>query len=300
VSSVATESARGARRGRGQATPYLFMLPALLMVALVSIVPIIEAVALSLSRTSFLRVTGFVGTDNFGQLFRSEQFWGAVQRSAVYVFASLALVLPLGVLLAMLLNRRFRFRAFFRTIILLPWVVSQTIAALIWRWGLNADYGPFTSALGGITGGRIDPLVDPGWSMAVLIGVNVWLAYPFVVIMVLAALQGIPTEIVEAARVDGASEWKSFWSVTLPMITPTLLTVVIMLTLLFFNMVTLVFTLTAGGPFSATETLSLQAFRTSFQFFQLATGAALAVIIFVFNVVFSVLYVRVIRSDVYA
>jgi multiple sugar transport system permease protein len=276
------------------------MLPALLMVALVSIVPIIEAVALSLSRTSFLRVTGFVGTDNFGQLFRSEQFWGAVQRSAVYVFASLALVLPLGVLLAMLLNRRFRFRAFFRTIILLPWVVSQTIAALIWRWGLNADYGPFTSALGGITGGRIDPLVDPGWSMAVLIGVNVWLAYPFVVIMVLAALQGIPTEIVEAARVDGASEWKSFWSVTLPMITPTLLTVVIMLTLLFFNMVTLVFTLTAGGPFSATETLSLQAFRTSFQFFQLATGAALAVIIFVFNVVFSVLYVRVIRSDVYA
>lgn len=291
--------ARTARK-RPDLSPYLFIAPALCMVAAVSVIPIVQAVFLSLNHTSFLNITGFAGLANYAQLMRSGEFWSDVVRSAIYVFASLALVVPLGVTLAMVLNRPLRYRSFFRTIVLLPWVVSQTIAALLWKWGLNPYYGPFTAALASVGGHQIDPLSDPTQAMATLIVVNVWLAYPFVVILVLAALQGLPREVLEAARVDGASGLDSFVHITLPLISGTLLIVIIMLTLLFFNMVTLVYTLTAGGPFTSTETLSLRAFVTSFQFFNFGLGAALAAVLFIFNVVFSVLYVRLIRTDAYS
>lgn len=290
------------RRRRGSVTaplglPYALLGPSLVIVALVSIFPIVYAINLSVHETRFTRIGDFSGLENYKQIFGSRQGLASVLRSLVYVGVSLAITIPLGLALASLLNQPVRFRAAFRIVILLPWVISQTVAALLWKWLLNPDYGPF--GLDSVAGQRVDLLADPTQAMGALIVVNVWISYPLATILSLAALQTIPKELHEAAEVDGAGKFFRFRHVTLPLMKPTIFVLTIMLTLLYFNMVTLVYTLTGGGPFSGTELLSLSAFKQSFEFFKLGLGAAYSVVLFLFNVVFGIAYVKLIRSESY-
>lgn len=277
--------------------PYGLVIPALLVVALVSVFPITHAVRTSLYRTRFLELEEPAGFSHYADIFLSAGGRADLMRSLVYVGASLALVIPLGLLLASMLNQPVRFRSMFRVILLLPWVVSQTIAALLWRWLLNPDYGPISLALGG---GRVDLLAEPGTAMAALILVNIWVSYPLATILSLAALQTVGPDLLESARVDGAGPWQTFTRIVIPLIRPTLMVLAIMLTLLYFNMVTLVLTFTGGGPFSGTQVLSLTAFTQSFHFFNIGLGSAYAVVLFVFNIIFAVAYVRVLRTDPHA
>ncbi|PZF97818.1 sugar ABC transporter permease [Micromonospora endophytica] len=285
TSTVPTAAARRRRLG-----PVALYVPALVLVALVSVFPIAYALRLSVYRTRALRTVEFVGWDNFVTVLGPDG-WADIARTFVYVLASLVLAVPLGLALAVLLNKQVRFLRVFRVVILLPWVVSQTVAALLWKWLLNGQYGPLHSLFGGD-----GPLSSPWGSMASLIVVNVWLSYPLATILCLAALQTVPAEQVEASRVDGCTPRQSFFLVVVPAIRSTLLILVIMLTLLYFNMVTLVYTLTGGGPFSGTQVLSLNAFLQSFQFFKIGIGAAYSVVLFALNIVFGVAYIRVLKG----
>ncbi|MBN9607447.1 MAG: sugar ABC transporter permease [Actinomycetales bacterium] len=293
---------RGPRRrssGVGTTSPlglsWALIVPSIAIVAVVSIFPIAYAINLSLHETRFLQIGDFVGLDNFAQIFGTAEGLGQVGRSLVYVVGSLAIAVPLSLALANLLNQEVRFRRVFRVIILLPWVVSQTVAALLWKWLVNPDYGPL--GLGDIGGVRLDFLADPNLAMLLLIVVNVWISYPIATILCLASLQTIPEELREAAEVDGAGPFRRFMQVTLPLMKPTLFVVVIQLTLLYFNMVTLIYTLTGGGPLDGTNLLSLAAFKQSFEFFNLGLGAAYSVVLFAFNVLFGAAYLRLLRSE---
>ncbi|MDQ7906049.1 sugar ABC transporter permease [Phytohabitans sp. ZYX-F-186] len=279
------------RKGRRRYGPVGLYVPALVLVALVSVIPIAWAVRLSLYRTRGLRTVEFVGWDNFATVLGPDG-WGDIARTFAYVVISLVVAVPLGLGLAVLLNKPVRYIRAFRVVILLPWVVSQTVAALLWKWLLNGQYGPLHSLFGGR-----EPLADPIGSMAALILVNVWISYPLATILCLAALQTVPQETVEASRVDGCSPTQSFYRIVVPTIRSTLLILVIMLTLLYFNMVTLVYTLTGGGPFSGTQVLSLDAFLQSFQFFKIGVGAAYSVVLFALNIVFGIAYIRVLRGS---
>lgn len=279
------------------AQAYAFMLPAVLLIAAVSIYPIIYAVYISLFRTRYLERVAFIGLNNYRRLLADPAAWHNLFLSLVYVFGSLAVVLPLGLGVAILLNQPVRFRSGFRTAIILPWVVSQTIIALLWGWLLNPDFGPAIYMLQILGLAKISLLSDPHFALATLIGVNVWGSYPIAAILLLAALQTIPTELMDAARVDGVSAWQNFAHITLPLIRPTLLVATILLSLLYFNMVTLVFILTGGGPLAATEVLSLRAFNEAFQFWRVGYSASLGIVIFAFNVVFSLLYIRLLRQE---
>ncbi|WP_162606361.1 carbohydrate ABC transporter permease [Jiangella asiatica] len=280
------------RRWRSSSAPLSIGLtaPVLVLVALVSVVPIVYATRLSLFETQFMNIGEFIGLDNFRQALGTSAARADILRTLVYVSVSLVVAVPLGLALALMLNLPFRFRAAFRAVIFLPWVVSQTVAALLWKWLLNPDYGPLPL-------GSFDPFADSVMAMGALILANVWISYPLAAMLFLAALQTVPGELLEAAEVDGAGKLRRLVSVILPTIKSTVLIVTIMLTLFFFNMVTLVYTLTAGGPHSATQTLSLQAFRESFQFFHLGLGAAYSIVLFGFNILFGAAYVRVLRSE---
>lgn len=279
--------------------PYLFMLPVLVLVTAVSLYPIVEAVRLSLHDTRYMEVQEYIGFEHYRTILDTARGRSNIEHSLIYVFSSLAILVPFSLLLATLLNRPVRFRRVFRTLILIPWVISQTIAGLLWRWVLDGSYGPFTDIIAQITGERPDILGYPRSAMAALVVVNIWLNYPYAVILFLAALQTIPRELYEAASIDGASSWLSFRKITLPLIKPTMMITAIILTLLFFNMVTLILTFTGGGPFSATEVLSLRAFKEAFQFFRIGLGAAFSVLIFVINIIFSLSYVKLLQTDVY-
>jgi multiple sugar transport system permease protein len=273
------------------------MLPAVSLIAVMSIYPIASAAYISLFKTRYLEIVAFIGLGNYRRLLTDPTTWHNLSLSLVYVFGSLAVVLPFGLAVAMLLNQEIRLRSFFRTVIILPWVVSQTIMALLWGWLLNPDLGP-VSYLAEVLGlGKISLLSNPHLALGTLIGVNVWGSYPMAAIMLLAALQTIPAELTDAARVDGVSAWQHFEHITLPLIRPTLLVVTILLSLLYFNMVTLVFILTAGGPVGATEVLSLRTFNEAFQYWHVGYASSLGMLIFAFNVMFSLLYIRVLRQE---
>lgn len=274
---------------------WALLIPSLIVVAVVSVFPIAYAINLSLHYTDYMQVEGFAGLHHFGEIFLSAEGRAQILRSLVYVAGSLVIAVPLSLALASLLNQQVRFRRVFRVLILMPWVISQTVAALLWKWMVNPDYGALS--LGDTPLGRIDFLASPALAMLLLIIVNVWISYPLATILSLAALQTIPGELHEAAMVDGAGPFRRFMSVTLPLMKPTLFVVAIQLTLLYFNMVTLVLTLTGGGPREGTHLLSLAAYRQSFEFFNLGLGAAYSVVLFVFNVIFGAAYIRLLRSE---
>lgn len=280
--------------------PYFFLLPVLILVTAVSLYPIVDAIRMSFYNTRYMEVREFIGIQNYLTILGTDTGRANILRSFIYVFSSLVILVPFSLLIASLLNRPVRFRRVFRTVILMPWVISQTIAGLLWQWALNPSYGPFTDAIYRLTGIRPDVLGYPDSAMAALVVVNIWLNYPYAAILFLAALQTIPKELYEAAGIDGASAWAAFRSITLPLIKPTMMITAIILTLLFFNMVSLVLVFTGGGPFSATEVLSLRAFKEAFQFFRIGLGSAFSVVIFMINIIFSLWYVKLLRTDIYS
>lgn len=279
------------------AQPYFFILPAVALVATISVYPIGYAAFLSLFRTRYLERIAFIGLGNYWLLLRDAAARHNLTLSLFYVFGSLVVVLPFSLAVALLLNQPIRFRAVFRTVIILPWAVSQTIIALLWSWLLNPDFGPLIYLLELLGLGRMAPLSEGHLALPVLVAVNAWGSYPMAVILILAALQTIPSELTDAARVDGTDRWQNFTRITLPLIRPTLLVTTILLSLHNFNMVTLVFILTGGGPLGATELLSLRAFKEGFEFWRIGYSAALGILIFVFNLVFSLLYIRLLRQE---
>ena len=285
-----------ARRRRGATSlPAVFIAPAIVTVFLVSIYPVFDALLLSLYQTRYAEKLQFVGAKNYVALWNDPAVWSSGLNSLIYTGASLALVVPLSLGLALLLNARIPLQGVARTVIVLPWVVSQTVVALLWAWLLNADFGPITYAAQALTGTRPAVLASPVAAMAALVVVNVWASYPQATLLLLAAVQTVPRELHEAARMDGASGWRRFRFVTLPLIRPTLLVVLIQLTLLYFNMVTLIFTLTGGGPLGSTETLAVRVLKTSFEDWNLGRGAALGLVITAINFVMSAVYIRALR-----
>jgi ABC-type sugar transport system permease subunit len=269
--------------------------PAVIVVAAVSFVPIGDAVYLSLRNGMYASSGSYIGLGNFSQILTSSAGLSEIGHTAVYVIVSLVVALPLSVGLALLLNRPIPGLSIFRTLILLPWVISQTVAGLLWQWLLNPQYSPLHLEAFGRSG--LDPLSNPTLAMVSLIVVNVWLSYPLATILSLAALQTVPETLLEAAAMDGAGPVKRFARVTLPLMRPTLTVAAILLTLLYFNMVSLVLVLTNGGPLGGTMVLSLAAYQQSFVFFKLGLGAAYSILLFVFNIIFGSAYIRTMRSE---
>lgn len=276
---------------------YLFLAPALLLVLLVTIYPLAQALVTSLYDTQFLARTGFAGIGHYRALLADPEGRASIRRSFEYVFGSLALALPLGLLLAVVLNRPLRFRTLFRTIAVLPWIVSQLVVALMWGWVINPQYGPVNYWVQLWLGSPVDLLGQPPTAMPTLILVNVWRSFPYPMLLILAALQGVPGELLEAATVDGASRRVRFWRVVFPMIRNTVLVATIMLGVHYFNMITLPFVLTGGGPLGATDVMSLRVYREAFQFHHVGFASAIAVYMFAFNVLFSLVYIRVLRTE---
>lgn len=273
-----------------------FLAPAVLIVITVSIYPVFSAAVTSLFKTRYATLDHFVGLQQYRILLSDPGIWKAGLNSAIYTFGSLFLVIPLALAIALLLNSEIPFRGLVRTIVILPWILSQTIVALLWMWLVNPDFGPLPYLVDAATGFRPALLTSPHQAMGTLIVINVWSTYPQAALLLLAAIQTIPRELIEAARIDGASRFGVFRLVTLPLIKPTMLVVMIQLTLLYFNMVTLIYVLTGGGPLSGTETLALKVLKISFEEWNIGRGAALGLVITVINLLVSLVYVRVLRG----
>jgi multiple sugar transport system permease protein len=269
----------------------LFVLPALVVLAMLIAYP-----ALYMGWLSVTDDAGrFVGANNFTVMAVTRDPAMAVRNTLYHVGALIVLQLVVGTLVGILLNQPFRGRALLRSLTLVPWVVPGIVAAMTWAWMLHTEFGIVNHLLvgAGAVGEPVGWLVDPDTAMPALIAINVWKQFPFVAVMVLAGLQTVPKELYEAARVDGATFWGEVRHVMLPGIRPVLVAIGVLLTIWGLNAITLIYTMTRGGPANRTLILPIQIFRHGFDSFQLNEAAALSAMFFACTLVLVVIYMRV-------
>jgi multiple sugar transport system permease protein len=304
VNTAASKSVGGIARsgGRGKIpfTPLTLMLPAILLVLLVTFAPIIQGINLSFHQTKYLRQGEFIGLDNYIRFFRDADGLHDLLNSAVASLGSLAFALSIGLALALLLNRPFRGRTALRTMLILPWIMSPLLSALLWRFMYSPQIGPIAYILGQLTNSRFDLLGNPNTAMLGIIIAAVWRSYPYPMILILAALQTIPEELYEAGKIDGAGRFQLFRFITVPLIQNTVLIVVIILTIGYFNMVELPFVLTGGGPLDRTEVIGLRVYQEAFMLHNFGFASAIAVVMLLINIGISLIYIRILRNERHA
>ena len=275
----------------------LFMLPLIIAVGVFLVWPIAEAVRLSFVRYNPLRPDDqpFVGLDNYVFVLEDPLFWESFWQAIVWTGWSTVLQAVIGVGLALLLHQPLKGMNAFRGLLLFPYIVPTVVIALNWRWLFNSEIGIVNHLLlsAGIIDDKIAWLSTPSMAMASAILLNVWKYTPFVVIVVLARLQTIPTELYDAAKVDGAGALRRFRDITLPQLAEVLAVVIVFRTIWTFNKFEEIYLLTRGGPGTSTYNLALYAFDQSIANLRMGVGAAAGVIMLVLLLAGSMLYIRV-------
>lgn len=265
----------------GRAGRALLLAPAALLVTVVVGLPVLRVLQLSLMRVDLeggISLT-WGGLEAYERLWGDARYWTCLRNTAVFTGASVALETALGVAFALVLHRRFRGRGALRAMVLLPWALPTAVMALAWAWIFNDAFGVANDLLRrlGVLEHPVAWLGEPGTAMAVLVLADVWKTTPFVALVVLAGLQGIPDNVLEAARVDGLTAWQRFRHVTLPLLAPALLVAVVFRAVQAYGAFDLVYVMTGGGPGGSTETVSLYAFQHYFRYLDFAYGSAVAV-----------------------
>jgi multiple sugar transport system permease protein len=278
-------------------TPYYFVAPAIILLVVLMLYPMITVVRFSLF-DNYIMVENpqWVGFEHFIELlFHDRVFPRALLNTALFTTASVALHVVLGLTFAILLNEPINGRAqsFFRVILILPWVFTAAVVAVNWRLILN-PLGVFNFFLKsmGIIDSNITWFGHPGRALPALIFVNMWRGYPFVMVSLLAGLQGIPQVLYEAAKIDGANAWQRFLFVTIPQLMPVLLSIGLLDIIWTFRLFPLVWLTTGGGPGHASETLSTYTYKLAFSQYQYSQGSAVAVIILVVTLGLSYFYIK--------
>lgn len=272
------------RHASNQIAPYLYLAPVLCLIGVLLVYPVVDGIVLSLRDQPAIGGGGaFVGLRNYVDLVRLPIFRTAVSNTLWWTLAVTTGEFILGLCLALLLARPIRGRAFFRTIILVPWIIPPAIAAVVWKW-IYAEQGGILNHLLErlhILDGPVTWLSSPGLAMWSVIFVGVWKGTPFVAICLLAGLQAIPNGQYEAARVDGATAWQRLRFVTLPNLRSISLVVVILTTIWNVNQFAITHILTRGGPGHTTQILSTYAYQLFFTAFDLGHSAAVATVMLV-------------------
>lgn len=289
-------NSRGIWRHENGAFVAIAIIPLVVYLAVFLLFPALYALYLSLHQTAFLRTERFVGLSQYVSIFQDWRFGLEVVNTLVFTLGSVVVCFAFGFLFAWTLNEAFPLRYMFRVLLILPWVANQVAFTLLVKWVFNADYGVWSALLRQLGLSRFDPLSDQTGAMIALILANSWRMVGYSIIFNLAALQTVPTELTEAAQVDGATTLQRITRVIIPLLRPQMLVIIVLLTLKNFNILTPVMVLTGGGPGVATETLGLRMYNEAFINYALDRSAAYSVLILALNVVFTVLYSKAIHE----
>lgn len=278
----------------------LMLAPALTVLTTFVFFPVVYVVYLSFLDWDLISPDKqFVGLDNYVDLARSGEFRAVLLRTVVYSAATAAITLPLALLLAVFLNQKFRGRNIYRTVLSSPFAVPLVGSAVIWLWLYDPSYGLINYLLGlvGIQG--------PAWlessSTALLsvIIVSVWHYVGYYALLFLVGLQDIPTELYEAAKIDGAGRWTEFWNITLPLLSPTILFASTVSVIQSFQVFDQVYVLTNGGPANSTTTLIFYLYEQGFRFFNIGIAAAVSVFLLLSLIAFTILHMHLSRRWVH-
>jgi multiple sugar transport system permease protein len=284
------------RHYREELMAYSFLWPSLVLLASLMIYPLIEVIRLSLHESNLTREI-WVGLDNYFTLLSDPFFWTVVYNTVVFTIGSVILHLAIGLGLALLLNAKINpfFRSVARGILIVPWLLAPTVAGMIWVLML-APFGVFNGLLTNL--GIASEITNIAWlgdastALGSVTAMNVWRAYPFFMVMLLAGLQSIPQQLYEAAQIDGATHWQQFRYITLPELRSVITTIVLLDSIWTFRAFDPVFVMTGGGPSHSSEVLATAIYFDGFQKMKFGYASAEAVVMFISLFVISGLYVK--------
>ncbi|HET9261474.1 MAG TPA: sugar ABC transporter permease [Vicinamibacterales bacterium] len=281
----------GMRPGRDATFAWTLLLPALVLLAGIAVGPLFATIWESLHHHD-LRMPWlgrpFIGLDNYQAALTDQRLREAVVHTVLFSAASVSLEIVLGMALALALDAVIRGRALARVVVLLPWALPTVVAALVWRFMFESQ------GIAGIV--HDDWLSRPLAAWVPIVLGDVWKSTPFVALLLLAGLQGIDSSLYEAAQIDGATRWGRFTQITLPQLRPAIVVALVFRTMDAFRVFDLVYVLTAGGPGTATEVISLYAFTTLLQDLRFGYGSALSIVTFVLTFALALTYVRLLRT----
>ena len=288
------------RRRKPNLTPWLFIAPGAILFGVFILYPIVQALQMSLYDWNILRgaASEFVGLDNYARAVQDDRFWLSLSNSGIYMLFTVTPQIILGLAVAMLLRSKAPAQPLFRVLFYLPVVTSWVVVSLLFKY-LFADQGLVNWALGDIlplTDGSTSWLSGRWTALVAICALGVWKGVGWSMMIFLAALQGVPQSLEEAAALDGANWWQRFRAVTIPAIWPAMLFVVVMLVIGGFNVFTSVLLMTAGGPGGQTEVVLTFMYQQAFSNLDFGYGAAIAVLLTIVVFIFSVVQLRVFRD----
>ena len=279
----------------------LFVAPALLVIGVFFFLPVVAALAVSFTDFDIYALADFgnmrfVGLQNYARLLETPLFWQAFGNTLYFVVIGVPLSVGTSLGLALLLHSRLvRLRGLFRTALFAPVVTTLVAVAVIWRYLFNTQYGLINYALGGLGIERIDWLGDPTWAMPAIIVFAVWKNFGYNMLILLAGLQAIPEELYEAARIDGASFWRRFRHVTLPMLGPVMAMVNILTIAGYFQLFAEPYVMTQGGPLQSTVSVLYFMYEEGFKWWNLGSASAVAFMLFLFILALTAVQLRLAR-----
>ena len=294
---------------------YLWLAPLIVCMAVILVYPLINGFLLSFTNAdqtniatqigslSYPATYKLIGLQNYLTILRGWFTWGSdenhvVFQTIIWVVVNAIFHFLFGLGLALILNRKMRFRGLYRTLLMVPWAMPQFVAAFAWRFLYNQQGGYIDAALQALHLPIVNWGADPTWALVGVIIVNIWLGVPFMTVTLLGGLQSIPAELYEAADIDGTSRWQRFRYITLPMLRPIAFLITLLDVIWTFNIFAVIFLITGGGPFHRSDTIFTFAWEEAFQVPQhYGLSGAYGIIILLILLVFTLFYSRMLRSN---
>jgi len=282
-------------------TPYFYIAPVIILLLFMYGYPLIKSIWMSFMDYKLTRLnkSSWNNFQNYTKMFMDDNFWLLLKNSLIYVIVSVAGQFLLGLGLAMALNKKFKGRGLYQSIVFLPWAFSSFVVGLLFRWSFNGEYGVVNDLLkkaGLITKG-ISWLGTPGLSLMVIIFAMIWVGIPFFGIMILAALQSVPDEVYEAADMDGCGKVRRFFLLTLPYIKPTIIMTVLLRFIWIFNSFDLVIIVTGGGPANYSQTLPSYIYTQAFSSYDFGLAGAFGVLLIFILTIYAVIFLTLTKYD---
>ncbi|WP_424929888.1 carbohydrate ABC transporter permease [Amaricoccus tamworthensis] len=282
---------------RDDPVKHLFLWPAFLVVLAIAIFPLIFSLANSFMSLRLVppMPARYVGFENYADLLTQPRFWQTVRTTALIAFTSVAFQFVIGFAIALALAGKVRGVEFFRVTFLMPMLVAPVAVALVARQILNPTMGPLNQIATFFGFANLPYLTEANWALGSLIAVEIWQWTPFVILLLLAGLQGLPDDVYEAAELENASPWQQFWGITFPMMLPISAAVIFIRIVESFKIIDTVFVMTGGGPGVATETLTLFAYQEGFKKFNLGYTSALSFLFLAVVLILSLVYLALLK-----
>ena len=280
--------------------PYLYLLPVLLGIVIVTGGAILASFGLGFTEWDLLGSPKWIGLENYSSMFSSSLFWQVLGNTFTYVVLFVPLSVALSLMLALLVNRKLKGITIFRTFYFFPVVTSMVAVATVWGWLYNPEFGMINHLLRTLFGVEgPEWLLDTDWAMPAIALMSIWKGIGYNMMIFLAGLQSVPRGLHEAAIIDGASETRRFFSITLPMLSPTTFFVLVITLIGSFQIFEQTYMMTQGGPANSTLTLGYFIYQNAFQYFKMGYATAMAYVLFVVTLAVTILQFRLQRRWVY-